>query len=54
MALGSLVCMISFCVFLLLAIVALGVCIFTDRKAYMAFILSMVSALIVWSLSHLV
>ena len=49
-----LACRIAFCAFLALAALALGVSIFTNNKSYPAFFLSMIAALVVWSLSHLI
>lgn len=49
-----LICRIAFCAFLFVAILALGVSVFTKNKSYPAFLLSMIGALVVWSLSHLI
>lgn len=46
-------CSVSFCVFIAVSVLALLVSVFSSRKAYGAFFLGMLAALIVWSISHI-
>lgn len=49
----ELTCTIGFCLFLALAAISMFVSIFTTQRAYGPFLLSLITALILWSLSHL-
>lgn len=46
-------CSVSFCVFIGVSVLALLVSVFSSRKAYGAFFLGMLAALIVWSVSKM-
>ena len=49
----NIACSIGFCIFIAESILALLVSIFSARKAYGAFFLSLLAALVVWSLANI-
>lgn len=46
-------CSIGFCVFIGVSILALLISVFTSRKAYGAFFLGLLAALVLWSISNI-
>lgn len=46
-------CSIGFCVFIGVSVLALLISIFTSRKAYGAFFLGLLAALVLWSIANI-